>query len=614
MKRLCYLVIAAGLFAACGPKTVEPDGDKPWKSGEDVVLSSQAEVDEYAAKTRAATEDISVRTLVIRGEDIDDISGIAVSGVGDLTIEGTGLMEISNNWITSVSGKLTIADNPMLVTVGQLMITECGGDIVIRGNPYLDDISFLLMLSRFDGNLTIKDNPMLGEDRPDKPSTWGFNPVLDLLENGILTSRRVTLSGNHPKAATLAMQIGRVAHVARFEPFKGSSDYAFGDGVISAEVLHRYLSRAITEAEYLNSAKYNTDGFYGTDDDKRMLLNIGAKFVGRSMYEWGKENLFIDSNLGWFDESMRKIEDVHRTDPDIIFQAGIFEIATPRVENIPIPWWVFDAFGKKPEKRNFSYDAIRNKNGRRVGQWGTNTCVPDMTNEETQMLYYYKAVRFIEIGIEALHFGQINLTAGMGDAAAEYAGTRKVYDLVREYARINSRRGMVLIDAHCVGHVVGGKHLLDFASYPMRLHEVAGSPDMAAKLEAYYLDSIIGRTNAGTTPSGWHTNRLPYLLEFDNFGTSNHPGSHLDDIFCWGYDEISWITNVSEDYAKTFVTQAVSWLRNNDSMGHLEMPGMRFAAGAKGEIGGPQTYRCNTKSADCPKGRNLEETIRNLWQ
>ncbi len=27
-----------------------------------------------------------------------------------------------------------------------------------------------------------------------------------------------------------------------------------------------------------------------------------------------------------------------------------------------------------------------------------------------------------------------------------------------------------------------------------------------------------------------------------------------------------------------------------------------------------KTYRCNTQSADCPKGRNLEETIRNLWQ
>ena len=611
-SRIVY-VLCCLLAAACAgePQPRDPSQEDP---GQGIVLTSQAEVDAYAAQTRAAGGNVSLDRLTIRGEDIDDISAIEVSTVGTLLIEETALIELVNPHLTTVTSSMTLQRNPRLVDAQQLLLTRCEGDIRICDNPYLSDISFLLLLERFKGRLTVSGNPMLGEDRPDKGPSWGFNPILSLLKDGILTSDRVSLADNHAAAATIPMQIGRVAHVARFSKVNTASDYAFGDGVISQEVLENYLSRAITEAEYLHSARYNADGFYGTDDDRRMLLNVGAKFIGRSMYEWGRENYFLAMNDEWFDAAREKMESLHQADPSIIFQAGMFEIATNRVNDVPIPWWVFEAFGKKPEERNFSYDAIRNADGRRINQWGAGTCVPDIANEETQMLYYYKAVRFMEIGIEALHCGQINLICGFGDASAGFPGMQKVLRLIRDYARKYARRSMVLLDAHCNGHVVNGKHLLDFASYPMRLHEVAGSTDMAARVEARYLDGIIGRTRAGTTPSGWYTDRLPYLVEFDNFGTSNHPGSPLDDIFCWGYDEISWIANVSEAYARTFVTQTVAWFDKNDPMGHLEMPGMRFAAGARAEIGGPQVYRCNTAGTACPTGRNLEKTIKTLWQ
>ncbi len=390
-----------------------------------------------------------------------------------------------------------------------------------------------------------------------------------------------------------------------------TGDYTIQNGVITEQVLRNYLSRAITEAEYLNSAGYASNGYYGTPDDERMLLNVGAKFIGRSLYTWNGENRFNIS--GWLQTAKEKIDRYHIMDPDAIFQGAIFEtVSKAGVEQISIPGWVFEAFGKEPENRCFSFDAIRDENGKYLNQWGTGTAVPDMSREEAQMWFYYVAVRYMETGCEALHCGQVNLMTSMGDAANKYAGWRKMQSLVREAAKTKSRRGFVLMDAHCPGIVVDGQQLFDFAAYPLRLKEKEGSSEKEASLQKGYLDSIIGKTVAGTTPSGWYTDRLPYILEFDNFGTSSHPGQARNDHFVWGYDEISWIGLVTEEYARTFVQASMDYLKKVDPMGYLQMPGMRVAVMTNKY--GSNPYRCNTKSEACPKGRNLEETIKELWK
>ena len=63
--------------------------------------------------------------------------------------------------------------------------------------------------------------------------------------------------------------------------FSHERDYRF-NGKISREVLENYLSRSITMAELSRSPG-------NLDDDLRMLSNIGAKYVGRSIYLWGGE-------------------------------------------------------------------------------------------------------------------------------------------------------------------------------------------------------------------------------------------------------------------------------------------------------------------------------------
>ena len=180
-----------------------------------------------------------------------------------------------------------------------------------------------------------------------------------------------------------------------------TGNYQFSDGVMSEEVLHNYLSRAITQTEFLSGPETSTDGVYGTEDDERMLLNVGAKFIGRAMYQWNKEGYFM--NDAWFADAKARIARMHQQDPDLIFQGAMFETVSTRVNDIPVPEWVFRAFGKEPEERNFRFDDIRDEGGLYLGQWGENTCVPDMSREEAQMWFYFMAVKYMEAGIEAFH-------------------------------------------------------------------------------------------------------------------------------------------------------------------------------------------------------------------
>ena len=132
--------------------------------------------------------------------------------------------------------------------------------------------------------------------------------------------------------------------------FVNTGNYEFSGGTISLEVLDNYLSRAVTQAGYLFSEGHPADSYYGTEDDERMLLNIGAKFIGRSIGVWKSAELFNDPD--WLKNAKTKIEAYHAKDPDAIFQAALFEaVYKENIEQVPIPDWVFTAFGQRPRAR-----------------------------------------------------------------------------------------------------------------------------------------------------------------------------------------------------------------------------------------------------------------------
>ncbi len=369
------------------------------------------------------------------------------------------------------------------------------------------------------------------------------------------------------------------------------------DGTISREVLENYLSRSITMEGLLN-------GRGDLDDNLRMLKNTGAKFIGRSICLWGGESNLLKN----FQRAKEEIPKVREADPEMILQACVFEIVSTQVEQVPVPDWAFVAMGQPIEKRNFRYaDMIFPPD--HGHNWGANAAVPDVTRPETKLWFYFLARSYIDLGFEAIHWGQVDL---MGRGDPDRANWSQVLTLARGYASQHARRHMVLCDGHVPsgGMVRDGQLLLDFHSFPLRIMETPDRPQEAI-LKVGFSDGLYGRSKGGTTYSGWKCDHLPYLVELDNFGASKQPGQpKAGTIWVWGYDEITWFAHQSREYRADWLRYAWHWLGETDTNAHLEMPGSRTE---RSPLDGRRWYYANNPSSAVPEGLGDEEAIRAVW-
>ena len=343
-------------------------------------------------------------------------------------------------------------------------------------------------------------------------------------------------------------------------------------------------------------------------DDLRMIHSIGAKFIGRSLCLWGGE----DHLLRDIETARRQIPEVLKTNPDLLLEACIFENVTTQVEQIAVPDWAFAALGQPAEKRRFRYADMLYPDGRRVNQWGLGASVPDISRPETKLWFYFLAKSFIDTGLEAIHFGQVEIMNGNDPDLTHWS---QVFTLARSYAARHARRHILLCNAHVPrgGLVKDGHLLLDFHEFPLRIMEVPDKPQNAA-LKVGFLDSIYNRSRGGVTPSGWTCDHLPYLVEFDNYGVSAKPGQPRvteGGNWIWGYDEITWFGRQSSQYRADWLRYAWHWVRTNDHNGYLEMPGSRQTT--TGSSDKNPWYRANHPSAAVPDGRGDEDTIRAIW-
>jgi hypothetical protein len=370
--------------------------------------------------------------------------------------------------------------------------------------------------------------------------------------------------------------------------------YTF-DGSISRKVLEKYLSRSITMQGLMM-------GWGNVTDNIRMLINTGAKFAGRAILVWGNESTLP----GLLPKAKEYADRIHVLDPDMILQAGVFEAITPDVERLTIPDWVFAAFDLLPEARNFRYESMLFKNGLGRDIWSSGSSLPDISQLETRLWFYYAAKSYIDIGVEAIHFGNID---AMDENDPNHAYYWDLLSRVRAYASKNARRHMVLCDGYDIhGGIVlpNGKLLLDFHSSPARIDEVPDRPEEGV-LRLGYNYSLYGRSKGGITPSGWSCESLPYISEIDNYDSSGKEGQNVGGFYVWGYDEIRWFAHQSEQYRNDWLRYAWKWIRDNDNNGYLEMPGIRVL-GTPGKV-----YWANTRSAATPEGYNQEETIKQIW-
>lgn len=380
----------------------------------------------------------------------------------------------------------------------------------------------------------------------------------------------------------------------------GGTDYHF-DSTISRAVLDHYLSRSISMEGLLN-------GRGDLGDNIRMLDHIGAKFIGRSICLWGHEGKLLAN----FERAGTEVPKVLADDPDRILEACIFEIVTAEVGEVPIPDWAFRAVGMPVEKRNFRYADMLYADGRFHDQWGKDASVPDVSRPETRLWFYFLAVSYIDLGFEAIHYGQVELM-NKNDPDLDYWA--QVFALARAYARIHARRHMLLCDAHTPGGglLKDGHLLLDFHAFPLRIKEVSDKPGEAV-LDLGFSDGLYGRSRGGITPSGWTCDHLPYLVEFDNYGVSKAPGQpnqgHGGFDWIWGYDEITWFAHQSRTYRRHWLRYAWDWVRRVDSNAHLEMPGSRTMTSP---LDHKKWYYANDSSSVVPAGLGDEDAIFDIW-
>ena len=379
-------------------------------------------------------------------------------------------------------------------------------------------------------------------------------------------------------------------------------DYKF-NGSISFEVLNNYLEKAVTYVGFLNN-RPNVFNSAFCDEAVRFLTKVGAKYIQRAAGEWYPSYEFEQ----YYAACKEKLAAAHKTDPDIIFESCIFEVSCIDMNNIPIPEWVFEAFGLKPEKRNFNVALTLFKDGYGVDYWEKDHHIPDITTTEMQMFVYYRACSFIDVGFEALHLGQVLLT---GRSDPENIVYTRLIQMIREYAKTHARRGYVLINAHNNRFTSpDGKMLVDMIVAPVRVHAAKDevnhavsetNPQRCDIEPGYWGDSIYCSGISGTSPSGWYAEKYPYLVEFDNYG--GIMGDTTDkDSYVWGRDEIAWYAAQPAWYRREFMKFLVKKIDDYNENGHVSIVGFR---------GG--SYFANNKSAACPEGAGDEDMIKEMF-
>ena len=377
-------------------------------------------------------------------------------------------------------------------------------------------------------------------------------------------------------------------------------DYHF-DSSISRFVLDNYLSRSISMEGLLN-------GRGDLEDNIRMLNRAGARFIGRSICLWGNESQLLAN----FDRARVQVPAVLAGEPDRILEACIFEIVTAQVERVPVPARAFAALGLPVQQRNFRYADMLYSDGRFRDHWGKDASVPDVSRPETRLWFFFLAASYIDLGFEAIHYGQVEL---MNKNDPDLGYWSQVFALARAYGHTHARRHLLLCDAHTPGggFVKDGRLLLDFHAFPLRIKELNDTPQ-AAVLELGFSDGLYRRSKGGITPSGWVCESLPYLVEFDNYGVSAAPGQpgqgHGGFDWIWGYDEITWFAHHSLKYRSDWLRYAWDWVYRADTNGHLEMPGSRTMTSP---LDHRRWYYANNPSPAVPEGLGDEEAIVAIW-
>lgn len=320
-----------------------------------------------------------------------------------------------------------------------------------------------------------------------------------------------------------------------------------------------------------------------------------------------------------FEKAGRLSEKVHAINPNIILQACVFEVVYTRVNTIPVPRYVFTDFDLEPEDRCFCYQDMifpEKLDGLdEDGFTGHESSIPDISRLESRLWFYYRASRYIDLGYEALHMGQIHLYTAYD---AGMAMTWKLFEKIRLYGKQNGRRNKVLLDGHTHGVNIRGNLLFDYHAMPYTRYPI---PDIPGEKLVLVRE---GFSEGGKNVNGWEADAMPYLMEYDNWGGKvvnkfeNYTYEQRAWMDWWGYDQIGWFANQPEVDRNDFLVYSWRWTMVNNPNAFFAMPFRRtlgdaavmMMRGDNGQIRLQNYYQVNRNSAECPMGFGQEDTIK----
>ena len=354
-----------------------------------------------------------------------------------------------------------------------------------------------------------------------------------------------------------------------------AQDYQF-ERTMSRPMLESYLKRSVvTELDSLHR------GIKAYDD----VINFCAKNDIRILCScygvgYGSE---LPLNYGEFDSIANFVQDVNKAYQlngyvAPLVNTAIWEVVTRAVDSI----WMDSTVAQEYNVpiRRFIFDSLKYP-----GDTSTLSCSPDISRRETQMYFFYLAHRFIDCGIEDIHFGQINLE-NKNDAGN--VNSWNLYSRIRRYGAAHNR-GLVLLNGDSYGLYLQGTDslLYDYHTAPSRVSGYYTGSDstwtsmwdfnqstIGGPGQLSYNDcSAYGKMMGGQTCLGWYADTLPYQVALDN--TITNLCNCLTSSGCWtayGYDEISWFVLQSKEYRDQWLCYANGRVKALDPNCYFVMP------------------------------------------
>ena len=163
----------------------------------------------------------------------------------------------------------------------------------------------------------------------------------------------------------------------------------------------------------------------------------------------------------------------------MILQACIFEIVTSQVERVPVPEWAFDALAPAGRKEEFSLCRHALSRWSPARSLGTRVIGAGCQPARNEALVLFSGGLVHRPGIEAIHFGQVELMNGNDRDLAHYSQVLALIRVLCGQARSPAHDSCATAHVPRGGFVRDGRLLMDFHSFPLRIMEVPDRPQEA---------------------------------------------------------------------------------------------------------------------------------------